>query len=100
MIRVTFSGIHGLFWKAMTNVSRYSASGTTQRKGAEATSVDRWAVTPSIKLEGAAARRTRMALSRQLISALRARGAGSVERSSRRLQTTAASAMTIIMKTA
>ena len=79
--RVTDKGIHGRVWKAMTKVSRYSASGITHRKGAEATSVERWAVTPSIRLDGAAASRISTAFSRHGIGGEAASGAGSASRS-------------------
>ena len=70
----------------------------THRKGAEATSVERWAVTPSIRLEGAAASRISTALSRHGSGGVAASGAGSVSRSSRRRQTTSARAATISRK--
>src|ERR1700688_486644 len=38
----------------MTKVSRYSASGMTQRKGTEATSSERWDVRPNMRLDGTA----------------------------------------------
>ena len=82
----------------MTKVSRYSAKGRTHRKGAEATSVDRWEVTPSIRLDGAAASSTRMPFSRHGIGALAASCAGSVVWSSRRRQTVKARATTIRTK--
>ncbi len=72
----------------------------THRKGAEATSVDRWAVTPSIRLDGAAASRTSTPFSRHGIGALFSSAAGSAARSTRRLQTTKASRAIRIMKTA
>src|SRR3989338_11571342 len=59
-------GIAGLTWKAMMKVTRYRARGATHRKGADATSVARWAVTPSIRLDGMAARATQIARSRQV----------------------------------
>ena len=42
--------------KVRTNVSRYRANGTTQSSGTAATSVDRKAVTASIRLDGTNAR--------------------------------------------
>jgi hypothetical protein len=38
--------------KAMTKVNRYSDSGTTHKSGKEATSVEMWRVTASIRAEG------------------------------------------------
>ena len=72
----------------------------THRKGAEATSVARWAVTPSIRLDGAAARSTRMIFSRHGIGALVSRRATGVEPIWPRRQATTARATTISMKAA
>jgi hypothetical protein len=49
------------FENAMTNVSKYSASGTTQSNGTAATSVERYVVTPRSKLDGTDASATQLA---------------------------------------
>src|SRR5690606_26214090 len=89
--RVIPGGMIGRLWKAMTKVSRYSASGMTQRNGAEATSVARWAVTPSIRLDGAAASSTQTSFWRHGIGAVGASAAGSGAAALRRRQITQAS---------
>ena len=85
----------GLAEKAITKVRRYSASGATHRKGADATSTDRCAVTPSIRLEGAAASSTSTPFSRQGIGAEAASLAGSLAAISRRRQIAAPSTATM-----
>src|SRR6478736_840127 len=49
---IALRGTTGVSVKAKTNVSRYSASGTIQRNGADATSVAMWAVAATSRTEG------------------------------------------------
>ncbi len=63
----------------------------THRNGAEATSVARCAVTPSIRLEAAAASSTQISFSRHGTGGVGARASGSMVATSRRRQTTSAS---------
>src|SRR5262249_963584 len=56
----------GRDWKAITNVNRYKASGTTQNNGTAATSVEIWSVTGGRRREGIAASPTKPKLSRHV----------------------------------